>query len=420
MGKARLVLALGLVAAAQAGPLTALPLLMEALAVGADRLGVAVTAGLLATLALTRRAGALADRIGPPLAARCGLAVICAASAMLCGYTALVLDGTVAPGAAFTVLLGTRAANGVGVALLHPSAQAWLWAGVGEEEGTALQGRASAVQNAGRLFGPLGVAATGGLGAAWTLGALAAVSAFALFVLALAPGPAAPRAGQQRQDGGALRGGSQNGARPLLAALFALHLLGGGAQFLLGPLLVARLDFGAGDAVRWTGWLMALAAAASIAGNLAGRRAPGRRRAPAGAALATAGAVVLAPFADLASVAVGVTALAAGIGAAVPSAMAELMRRSPVWTRGRVAGRTMAMQAAAYAVAAPAGGLLLSASPTIAAASLAVPAAAAWLVLVKAGPARPKAGVPDAGRLGRSGVPHRRRGAVIGGRSDGR
>src|SRR3712207_8889138 len=57
--------------------------------------------------------------------------------------------------------------------------QAWLWAGVGEEEGTALQGRASAVQNAGRFFGPLGVAATGGLGAAWTLGALAAVSAFA-------------------------------------------------------------------------------------------------------------------------------------------------------------------------------------------------------------------------------------------------
>ena len=389
MAKGGVVAALGLVAAAQAAPLAALPLLMEALALGADRIGVAVAAGLLATLALARGAGALADRAGPARTARAGLAAICAASAALCAYTALVTGGAVAPEAAFAVVLGTRLANGVGVALLHPSAQAWLWAGASDDEGAALQGRASAAQNAGRFIGPVVVALVGGAGAAWTLGALASVSAAALLVLAIAPGPAAVSRAARRDEAVAAPGPAppREDARPLLAGLFALHLLGGGAQFLLGPLLAARLDLGAAEAARWAGWLMALAAAASVAGNLSGRRALGRWRGPAGAALATAGAAALAPFAGLASVAAGVAALAAGIGAAVPSAMTELMRRSPPGGRGRAAGRTAAAQAAAYAAAALACGFLFAADPALAAASLVVPAAAACLVLATA--ARP-------------------------------
>jgi MFS family permease len=399
-----LVVALGLVAAAQSAPLAALPLLMEALVLGADRLGAAVAAGLLTTLVLAPRAGALADRVRPSRTARCGLAVICAASMLLCGYTALVLDEALAAGAALAVVLCTRIANGAGVALLHPSAQAWLWTGASDEEGALLQARASAAQNIGRLVGPVVVAFVGGLGAAWTLAALAAVSLSALLVLVVTPGPAAPEVkhGAARPDGARSPPEPMPpGTRPLLAALLALHLLGGGAQFLLGPLLMARLDFSAPDAARWAGWLMALAAAASVAGNLAARRAQSRRRARAGAGVATAGAVALAPFGDLASVAAGVAALApfgdlasvaagvaalaAGIGAAVPSAMAELMRRSPTRSRGRAAGRTAATQAAAYAVAAPACGFLFSADPVLAAALLPVPAAAAWLVLVVAG-----------------------------------
>jgi hypothetical protein len=388
MGKAGLVVALGLIAAAQSAPLAALPLLMEALVLGADRLGAAVAAGLLTTLVLAPRAGALADRVRPSRTARCGLAVICAASMLLCGYTALVLDEALAAGAALAVVLCTRIANGAGVALLHPSAQAWLWTGASDEEGAQLQAWASAAQNTGRLVGPVVVAFVGGLGAAWTLAALAAVSVSALLVLVVTPGPAAPGVGHGAAWGDGARPPREPmppRTRPLLAALLALHLLGGGAQFLLGPLLMARLDFSAPDAARWAGWLMALAAAASVAGNLAARRAPSRRRARAGAGVATAGAVALAPFGDLASVAAGVAALAAGIGAAVPSAMAELMRRSPTWARGRTAGRTAATQAAAYAVAAPACGFLFSADPVLAAALLPVPAAAAWLVLVAAG-----------------------------------
>lgn len=390
MAKAGLIAALGLVAAAQAAPLAALPLVMEALALGADRLGVAVAAGLLATMALAPRAGAFADRVRPARAARCGLAVICAASVVLCGYTALVLGGAASAGVAFAVVLGTRLANGVGVAVLHPSAQAWLWAGAGDEEGAALQDRASAAQNAGRFVGPVCVALVGGLGAAWTLAALAAVCACALLALCLTPDPAVdgerdPGARWDAGPPGPPPGPPPRGVWPVLAALFALHLLGGGAQFLLGPLLVACLDFGAAGATRWAGWLMALAAVAAVAGNVAGRRALGRWRAAAGAGLATAGAAVLAPFGDLATVAAGVAAVAAGIGAAVPSAMAELMRRSPSRGRGRTAGRTAATQAAAYAAAAPVCGVLFAADPALAAALLPVPAAAALVIFVAAG-----------------------------------
>lgn len=404
MAKAGLVAALGLVAAAQAAPLAALPLLMEALALGADRLGVAVAAGLLATMALAPRAGALADRARPARAARCGLAAICAASALLCGYTALVLGGAASGEAAFAVVLGTRVANGVGVAVLHPSAQAWLWAGAGDEAGAALQDRASAAQNVGRFIGPVCVALVGGSGAAWTLAALAAVCACALLALCLTPGPAADGGRDPAARAtGAPPGPPPRGTWPLLAALFALHLLGGGAQFLLGPLLVACLGFGAAEATRWAGWLMALAAAAAVAGNVAGRRALGRWRAAAGAGLATAGAAVLAPFGDIAGVAAGVAAVAAGIGAAVPSAMAEVMRRSPARGRGRAAGRTAATQAAAYAAAAPVCGALFAMDPALAAASLPVPAAAAVLILVAAGRAGAEAGTSAAGRRGDAG-----------------
>ena len=379
---------LGAVAAAQAALLTTVPLLMEALSLGADELGVAVAAGLLATLAFAPVAGAFADRLGPASTARGGLAVVCAASAALCGYTALVLDGAIASAAAFALVAATRVANGVGVATLHPSAQAWLWDKAGDTEGTLLQGRASAVQNIGRVIGPAGAALVGGLGAAWTLAALVAVCMAALLVLVLTPAPATrvarmtPQAGEPPHD---LR---PRGTWPLLAALLSLHMLGGGAQFLLGPLLVARLGLGAAEAARWAGWLMTLAAAASIAGSLLAHHIQDRRRVLVGVGLATAGAAVLAPFAGVASVAAGVAAVGAGIGAAVPSVMAELMRRSPPHARGRTAGRTTATQAAAYAVATPACGFLFAANPVLAAALLPVPAAAAWLAFAMAGHGR--------------------------------
>lgn len=384
MAKAGLVTALGLVAAAQSAPLAAIPLLMDAFALGADRLGIAVAAGLATTLALAPGAGALADRWRPSRMASCGLVAICAASVALCGYTALVLAGRATSEGAFAVVLATRIANGAGVAALHPAAQAWLWAGANDDEGARLQGRASAAQNAGRFFGPISVALVGSSGVAWTLAALAALCASALLVLALTPGPAAPVLGRPARRADEAVEGAVSGGKSLLAALLALHLLGGGAQFLLGPLLLAHLGLEATEAARWAGWLMALAAVASVAGNLLAHRLPRRRRAVAGAALATAGAVVLAPFAGLPAIAAGVFAAAAGLGLAVPPTMAELMRRSPPQARARTAGRTAATQAAAYAVAAPAYGIAFSADPVFAAALLPLPAAAAWLVLVAA------------------------------------
>lgn len=378
------LLALGLVSAAQGALLSMVPLLMEALAIDAGRLGVAVGAGLLATAALAPVAGALADRLGPDVTARGGLAMICAASALLFGYTALVVDGAVGTAAAFAVVLATRLSNGIGVAVLHPSAQAWLWAEATDEQGTTLQNWASAVQNAGRIAGPVGVALIGDLGAAWTLAALAAISASALLLLTFTPGPAAEAAHVVRQPGEPPHDLPRRDTWPLLAALLSLHLLAGGAQFLLGPLLVARLDLGAPEAARWAGWLTALAAAATIAGNVLTHRLRMRQRALAGAGLAMAGALSLAPFANVESVAAGVAVIAFGIGAAVPSALAELMRRSPPQARGRTAGRASAAQAAAYAAAAPACGFLFSASPVLAAALLPLPAAAACLILVAA------------------------------------
>lgn len=382
-----LLLTLGLVAAGQGVLLPALPLLMEALALGADELGVTVAAGLLATLALALApaAGALADRLGPGATARVGLAAICAASALLCGYTALVLGGVAGTAAAFAIVLGTRLANALGVAVLHPSAQAWLWEGVGAEEGTLLQGRASAVQNAGRIVGPLGVALVGGLGAAWTLAAGAAICAVALIILLLTPSPAASGARVAGPVGEPPRREARGGTRPLLATLLALHVLGGGAQFLLGPLLMARLDLGAAEAARWAGWLMALAAVASIAGNLLARRVPVLRRARAGAGLATVGAALLAAPVGPVAVVAGVAAIGAGIGAAVPSISAELMRRALPHARGRTAGRIAATQAAGYAVAAPAYGFLVAAAPLLAAALLLVPAVAAWVIVTAIG-----------------------------------
>jgi hypothetical protein len=379
--KGALVAALGLVAAAQAALLAAIPLLMDALELGADRLGAAIAAGLAVTLLLAPRAGRLADHWSSPRIARAGLVVIFAASLGLCGYTVLLLGRVVTAEAAFLVVLAARIANGVGVALLHPAAQAWLWSGVGDEDGVRLQGWASAAQNTGRFIGPVGVGLIGGAGAAWTLAGLVVLCASAVLVLATAPGPATRPERSARGWERAGQGSPASASRLLLAALLALHLLAGGAQFLLGPLLMARLDLDAPDAARWAGWLMAMAAAASVVGNLLARRMRGPRRSLAGAGLAAVGAILLAPFAHLALVATGVVAIAVGIGIAVPSAMAELTRRAPVQARGRTAGRTSATQAAAHALAAPAYGVLFSVAPGIAAAMLPVPAAAAWLLL---------------------------------------
>jgi MFS family permease len=316
--------------------------------------------------------------------ARCGLAIICAAAAVLCGYAALVSDGTLTTKIAFAVVLTTRIVNGIGVAILHPAAQAWLWAGVGDEEGVALQSWASAAQNAGRFLGPVGVALVGGSGVVWTLAGLVAVSAVATLVLVLAPGPAADPDRSARRAEARVHYPLPVGTWALVAALLALHLMGGATQFLLGPLLMARLELDASEATRWAGWLMALAAAASVVGNLLARRRLGRRRALAGAGLATAGAVLLAPFTDLALIAAGVAAAGVGIGAAVPATMAELMRRTPSKARGRTAGRTTATQAAGYALAAPIYGALFAADPILSAFLLPVPPAAAWLILVAA------------------------------------
>ena len=166
------------------------------------------------------------------------------------------------------------------------------------------------------------VASVGGLGAAWTLAALAAVSASALLVLVVTPGPAAPGIGQAPRGGwrAVAAGADPPGTRPLLAALLALHLLGGGAQFLLGPLLMARLD-SRRDRGGAMGRMAHGARRGGVRSRATWRRAACRppARAAAGAGLATAGAAALAPFGDLASVAAGVAALAAGIGAAVPS-----------------------------------------------------------------------------------------------------
>ncbi|MDO9712508.1 MFS transporter [Paracraurococcus lichenis] len=385
MVKVGLILTLGLVAAAQTAPLALLPLLMQALGMGADQLGLAIGVGLLTTILLAPVAGALADRARPALPARCGLAAICVASALLCSYTALVSAGVVTEEHAFAVVLMTRIVNGTGVAALHPAAQAWLWAGEDVMAGTRLQGRASAAQNAGRLLGPLAVALIGGLGAAGTLAALVAVACLALLVLLLLPSPVMssvtssvlPMAAETRAASG-------TPAWHLVFALFALHVLGGGAQFLLGPLLLARLGLDGHIATRWAGWLMALTAIAAIAGNLLSHRVSGRWRAAAGAGLATAGSVVLAASETLSGTAVGIVVLAVGIGIAVPSTMAALMRGATAQSRGRVAGRTSAIQAAAYAAAAPVCGILVEIDPALAAASLTLPAVVALLLLASA------------------------------------
>ncbi|MFC7477790.1 MFS transporter [Dankookia sp. GCM10030260] len=376
-----MILALGLVAGAQTAPLAALPLLMQALALGADQLGVGIGAGLLATIGLAPLAGRLADRAGPAPAARCGLAVICAASGLLCGYTALVAAGTLTTEHAFGVVLATRIANGAGVAALHPAAQAWLWAGDVPAAGSRLQGKASAAQNAGRLFGPLAVALIGGIGAAGTLGMLAAATCLALLILVFLPNPAAASAAPAAPR---IDTAPQALAWPVLLALLALHLLGGGAQYILGPLLLATLGLEVAQATRWTGWFMGMAATAAIAGNLLSHRFPEHWRPNVGAGLAIIGAAILAPFANLVAIAAGIALVAAGIGIAVPAAMAALMHGAPACARGRIAGRTAAIQATAYAAAAPIFGILVAGYPTLAAASLTLPAAAALLLLIAA------------------------------------
>lgn len=375
MAKAALIAALGMVAAAQSAPLAMLPLLMDALALGADRLGVAIAAGLLVTLVLAPPAGRLADRVPAALVARCGLAIICAASIALCGLAALCLGGVLPLAAAFPVLFATRIANGAGVAALHPAAQAWLWAGVEEDRGARLQGHASAAQNAGRFLGPLGVALVSGWGLVGAMAALAGLAAVALLLLCLTPGLGRGASPPRAAESGAGAGPSARTLRRLLGALLALHVLGGGAQFMLGPLLMQRIGLDAAQATGLAGLLMALAAAASIAGNLAARFLPRRRRLMLGAGVTLSGAVLLAPFPNAGLVAAGVAVLAFGIGLAVPAAMSELLRQAPQ-SRGRVAGRAAATQAAAYAIAAPVFGVLCAIDPWLAAAALPVPAAA--------------------------------------------
>ncbi|WP_165982516.1 MFS transporter [Dankookia rubra] len=378
-------MALGLVAAAQTAPLAALPLLLEALDLGANELGLAIGTGLLTTIGLAPLAGRLADGAGHALAARCGLAIICVASGLFCGYTALVAAGAMTTEHAFAVTLAIRIVNGAGVAALHPAAQAWLWAGEAPAAGTRLQGKASAAQNAGRLFGPLAVALISGMGAVGILAVLVATTCLALLFLVVLRGPAAASTATPSPPFEAAYATPPGGpAWPLLLALLALHLLGGGAQYILGPLLLAKLGLEVVQATRWTGGLMTMAATAAIAGNLSSHRFAEQWRPAAGAGLAMIGTLILAPFANLFVVAAGISMLAAGIGIAVPSAMAALMQGAPASSRGRIASRTAAIQATAYAAAAPMCGILVAGAPSLAAASLILPAVAALLLLIAA------------------------------------
>ncbi len=288
------------------------------------RIGIVLSAGLIAGMLLATPAGALIDRIGRP-------------RAMLTASCVMIMGGTLAMfflHGLWPILVAQVIVAGGG-ALGGPSLIALTMATIGKDGFPRQQGINQAATHAGNVFAAALVwAAAFAIGPASAIAVLGIMATGMLVVLACYPRDAVDHtrmAGRERRKKGEKRGSTRAllRNRRLLAVILAIGLFNFGAGAVL-PLLGQRLGQ-APDATQWMAALVIVAQAVMVptswlAGHVADRT--GRRALMIGACLVQPLRGLIAAFSGhpVALVAIEVLdGVAAGIiSVAGPAAVADL------------------------------------------------------------------------------------------------